>query len=88
MAGNTSRPGATVVSRVLALLGAFDETHRRLTLTELADGPTFRSRPRTAWSASSPPTVRSRAHRRGSTSSAGSSGRWACSRRFRRGSSK
>ena len=36
MAGNTSRPGASVVSRVLALLGAFDETHRRLTLTELA----------------------------------------------------
>ena len=36
MAGNTSRPGATVVSRVLALLGAFDENHRRLTLTELA----------------------------------------------------
>lgn len=36
MAGNISRPGATVVSRVLALLGAFDETHRRLTLTELA----------------------------------------------------
>jgi DNA-binding IclR family transcriptional regulator len=36
MAGNTSTPGATVVSRALALLYAFDETHRRLTLTELA----------------------------------------------------
>lgn len=36
MAGNTSTPGATVASRVLALLGAFDERHRRLTLTELA----------------------------------------------------
>lgn len=36
MAGNTSTPGATVTSRVLALLGAFDEHHRRLTLTELA----------------------------------------------------
>jgi DNA-binding IclR family transcriptional regulator len=37
MAGNTSSPGATVTSRALALLGAFDEHHRRLTLTELAD---------------------------------------------------
>jgi len=36
MAGNTSRPGATVVSRTVALLTAFDETHHRLTLTELA----------------------------------------------------
>lgn len=36
MAGNTSTPGASVTSRVLALLGAFDEQHRRLTLTELA----------------------------------------------------
>jgi DNA-binding IclR family transcriptional regulator len=36
MAGNTSAPGATVASRVLALLGAFDEHHPRLTLTELA----------------------------------------------------
>jgi DNA-binding IclR family transcriptional regulator len=36
MAGNTSTPGATVTSRVLALLSAFDEHHRRLTLTELA----------------------------------------------------
>ena len=36
MAGNASRPGATVTSRALALVGAFDEDHRRLTLTELA----------------------------------------------------
>jgi DNA-binding IclR family transcriptional regulator len=36
MAGNLSRPGASVTSRALALLGAFDEQHRRLTLTELA----------------------------------------------------
>jgi DNA-binding IclR family transcriptional regulator len=36
MAGNTSVPGATVVSRSLALLFAFDDAHRRLTLSELA----------------------------------------------------
>ena len=36
MAGNTSSPGASVTTRALALLGAFDEQHRRLTLTELA----------------------------------------------------
>jgi DNA-binding IclR family transcriptional regulator len=36
MAGNTSRPGASVVSRAVAVLDAFDERHRRLTLTELA----------------------------------------------------
>ncbi len=36
MAGNSSAPGASVTSRVLALLGAFDDTHRRLTLTALA----------------------------------------------------
>jgi DNA-binding IclR family transcriptional regulator len=36
MAGRTSAPGATVTSRALALLGAFDETNRRLSLTELA----------------------------------------------------
>jgi DNA-binding IclR family transcriptional regulator len=36
MAGNTSTPGATVTSRVLGLLGAFDEHHRRLALTDLA----------------------------------------------------
>lgn len=37
MAGNTSAPGATVTSRALALLGAFDEHHRRLTLTQLSE---------------------------------------------------
>jgi DNA-binding IclR family transcriptional regulator len=37
MAGNVSTPGATVTSRVLALIGAFDEEHRSLTLSELAD---------------------------------------------------
>lgn len=36
MAGNTSSPGVSVTSRVLALLGAFDEHHRMLTLTDLA----------------------------------------------------
>lgn len=36
MAGNTSTPGASVVSRALALLYAFDEQHRRLSLTDLA----------------------------------------------------
>lgn len=36
MSGNTSRPGASVVSRALALLSAFDPDHRRLTLSELA----------------------------------------------------
>ncbi|MBJ8345134.1 IclR family transcriptional regulator [Antrihabitans sp. YC2-6] len=36
MAGNTSQPGASVISRALALLGAFDERHRVLSLTELA----------------------------------------------------
>jgi DNA-binding IclR family transcriptional regulator len=37
MAGNVSAPGATVTSRALALVAAFDEEHRRLTLTELAE---------------------------------------------------
>jgi DNA-binding IclR family transcriptional regulator len=37
MAGNLSQPGATVTSRALALLAAFDEEHRRLTLSELAE---------------------------------------------------
>ncbi|MFF1818585.1 IclR family transcriptional regulator [Kribbella sp. NPDC058245] len=37
MAGRVSTPGATVVSRALSLLFAFDDQHRRLTLTELAD---------------------------------------------------
>jgi DNA-binding IclR family transcriptional regulator len=36
MAGNLSRAGETVTSRALALLGAFDDHHRRLTLTGLA----------------------------------------------------
>jgi DNA-binding IclR family transcriptional regulator len=36
MAGNASSPGTSVVSRALALLYAFDEHHRELTLTELA----------------------------------------------------
>ena len=36
MAGNLGEHGASVTSRVLALLAAFDATHRRLTLTELA----------------------------------------------------
>ncbi|HET6297909.1 MAG TPA: IclR family transcriptional regulator [Kribbella sp.] len=36
MAGNLSTPGASVVSRALAVLYAFDDQHRRLTLTELA----------------------------------------------------
>jgi DNA-binding IclR family transcriptional regulator len=34
--GNLSAPGASVTGRALALLGAYDEEHRRLTLTELA----------------------------------------------------
>ncbi|WP_375478535.1 IclR family transcriptional regulator [uncultured Jatrophihabitans sp.] len=37
MAGNVGRSGATVTSRALALLGAFDDVHRRLTLSELAE---------------------------------------------------
>ena len=37
MAGNSSRPGATVTGRALALLGAFDDDHRRLPLTALAE---------------------------------------------------
>lgn len=36
MAGNTSSPGTTVTGRALSLVAAFDEDHRRLTLTELA----------------------------------------------------
>ncbi|WP_020659641.1 IclR family transcriptional regulator [Amycolatopsis benzoatilytica] len=36
MPGNLSRPGATVASRVVALLGAFDVDHRVLTGAELA----------------------------------------------------
>jgi DNA-binding IclR family transcriptional regulator len=36
VAGQLSVPGATVTGRALALVGAFDEAHRRLTLSELA----------------------------------------------------
>lgn len=36
MAGNTATPGVTVASRVLAILGAFDSTHRELRLSEIA----------------------------------------------------
>jgi len=36
MAGNANSPVASVTSRALSLVGAFDESHRRLTLTELA----------------------------------------------------
>src|SRR6476661_5537697 len=36
LAGNTSAPGTTVATRLLAVLSAFDERHRSLTLTELA----------------------------------------------------
>ena len=37
LAGNTSAPGASVASRLLNILGSFDERHRSLTLSELAD---------------------------------------------------
>ena len=37
MAGNSSRPGASVTSRALALLAVFDPDHRRLTLSMLAE---------------------------------------------------
>lgn len=37
MAGNATTPGVSVTSRALALVGAFDEEHRRLTLTQLAE---------------------------------------------------
>lgn len=36
MSGNVSTPGASVVSRVLAVLYAFDNGHRRLGVTDLA----------------------------------------------------
>ncbi|MFI7614532.1 IclR family transcriptional regulator [Nonomuraea terrae] len=36
MAGGSREPGRSVTSKVLALLGAFDAAHPRLTLTELA----------------------------------------------------
>ncbi len=37
MAGNTATPGASVASRVLGILDAFDERHRRLSLTLLSE---------------------------------------------------
>lgn len=37
MAGNSSAPGRSVASRALAVLAAFDRSHRALTLTEIAD---------------------------------------------------
>ena len=36
MAGNTSTPGVTVAQRLLSIIGAFDERHRSLALSELA----------------------------------------------------
>ena len=36
MAGNSSAPGASVTSRLLAVIAAFDEKHRSLSLTEVA----------------------------------------------------
>jgi DNA-binding IclR family transcriptional regulator len=36
MAGNSRTPGESVASRVLGILGAFDEQHRRLTLSQIA----------------------------------------------------
>ncbi|MFJ6854496.1 IclR family transcriptional regulator [Streptomyces sp. NPDC091271] len=36
MAGNAARPGRSVTSRALAILGVFDERHRQLGLTDLA----------------------------------------------------
>jgi DNA-binding IclR family transcriptional regulator len=36
MAGNTSAPGTTVASRLLAVVGAFDERYRSLSLSEIA----------------------------------------------------
>lgn len=36
MAGNTSEPGASVASRVAAVLGAFEPRHRELRLTDIA----------------------------------------------------
>ncbi|HEY9267573.1 MAG TPA: IclR family transcriptional regulator [Mycobacterium sp.] len=36
MAGNTSTPGVTVAQRLLSVIGAFDDRHRALALTDLA----------------------------------------------------
>ena len=70
MAGNTSAPGTTVTSRALSLLGAFDQRHRILSLTELAgarglpdaDGPPPGGRARRVGSVD-PPGRRSLRHR-------------------------
>lgn len=37
MAGNTSEPGESVISRTMRIFYAFDEQHRSLSLTEIAD---------------------------------------------------
>jgi len=36
MAGNTSTPGASMTGRILGVLGAFDDQHRRLVLSDIA----------------------------------------------------
>lgn len=36
VSGNAARPGRSVTGRALAVLGAFDDRHRRLTLSQLA----------------------------------------------------
>lgn len=36
MAGNTGIPGSTVAGRIMAIVGAFDERHTRVSLTDLA----------------------------------------------------
>lgn len=36
MSGNTSDPGASVASRLLTVLGAFDDEHRAMTLSQIA----------------------------------------------------
>ena len=86
MAGNISTPGATVTSRVLALLGAFDEraptAHadraRRARGAAGADGAPARRRAGRLGCARA-------AGRRASTSSGGGCGTSACSRRCRPG---
>jgi hypothetical protein len=39
-----------VTSRIMAVLGAFDTTHRRLSLTKMARVPSFPYPPFTEWS--------------------------------------
>ena len=58
MAGNVSTPGASVTSRALALLGAFDDEHRSLSLSGSPSGPSCRCRRRTGSSASWSPGAR------------------------------